>query len=381
MALSACTSVPPVRVEPAPPQPSPMPAPPPAAKALPRLQLASFTDIVGWRSDDLREAWKPFLASCEVLNRKPEWRNTCNAALAVDAGNASAIRTFFETYFLPHRVINADNSEVGLVTGYYEPLLRGARKRGGPYQVPLFRVPEDMLVVDLSAAYPELKGMRLRGRLAGNRVLPYPTRAEIAQSNTLAGKELLWVDNAIDAFFLEVQGSGRVELADTKETVRVAYADQNGHAYRSIGRYLVDKGEMTLDQANADSIKAWFIANPARRQELLNANPSVVFFREEKLAPPFPGPKGALGVPLTAGRSIAVDPSTVPLGAPVFLATTQPNSALPLQRLMMAQDTGGAIRGGVRADFFWGFGKQAGELAGRMKQQGAMWVLLPRPQS
>jgi membrane-bound lytic murein transglycosylase A len=167
-------------------------------------------------------------------------------------------------------------------------------------------------------------------------------------------------------------------LMDTKETVRVAYADQNGHPYKSIGRYLVDKGELTLDQASAQSIKAWVVANPGRQQELLNANPSYVFFREEKLTDPKKGPKGALGVPLTPQRSIAVDPQFVPLGVPVFLATTQPGSNVPLQRLMLAQDTGGAIRNAVRADYFWGFGVEAGEKAGKMKQRGMMWILLPR---
>jgi membrane-bound lytic murein transglycosylase A len=198
------------------------------------------------------------------------------------------------------------------------------------------------------------------------------------ESQTLTGKELLWVDDPIEAFFLQVQGSGRVQLSDTKETVRVAYADQNGHPYKSIGRYLVDKGEMTLDQASAQSIKAWFISNPSRQQELLNANPSYVFFKEEKLSDPNRGPKGSLGVPLTPQRSIAVDIQFVPLGVPVFLATTHPNKDTPLQRLMMAQDTGGAIKSAVRADYFWGFGAEAGEKAGKMKQRGMMWVLLPK---
>ena len=158
----------------------------------------------------------------------------------------------------------------------------------------------------------------------------------------------------------------------------MAYADQNGHPYKSIGRYLVDRGELSLEQASMQGIKAWYLANPARQQELLNANPSFVFFKEEKILDPSKGPKGSLGVPLTPQRSIAVDPQFIPLGAPVFVSTTQPNSAIPLRRLVLAQDTGGAIRNPVRADFFWGFGDEAGELAGRMKQGLFMWVLLPR---
>lgn len=313
-----------------------------------------------------------------MLIKRIEWQEVCTAARSVNEADPLAVRNFFETRFVPNRVINGDGTDQGLVTGYYEPLLRGSRRRGGPYQTPLYKAPDDLVIVDLASVYPELKGMRLRGRLAGKRLLPYPTRAEIARDSAMAGRELLWVDNAIEAFFLEVQGSGRVRLAENGETVRVAYADQNGHPYKSIGRYLVDKGEMTLDQASAMTIKNWYLANPARRQELLNANPSVVFFKEEQVASPEEGPKGALGVPLTGGRSIAVDPQTLPLGAPVYLATTRPGSNQVLQRLMLAQDTGGAIRGGVRADFFWGFGSEAGEQAGRMKQPGAMWVLLPR---
>ena len=288
------------------------------------------------------------------------------------------MRAYFETNYVPHQVSNADGSVTGMITGYYEPLLRGARTRGGPFQTALYRAPEDLLTIDLASLYPELKNMRLRGRLVGNKVVPYFSRADMVQQETLAGKELLWVDNAIEAFFLQVQGSGRVYLEDSKETVRVAYAEQNGHPYKSIGRYLVDQGELKLEQASAQSIIAWAAANPGRQQELLNANPSFVFFREEALIDPSKGPKGALGVPLTAQRSIAIDPQFIPLGAPVFLVATQPGSNVPLRRLMLAQDTGGAIRNAVRADFFWGFGAEAGQLAGKMKQTGMLWVLLPK---
>lgn len=355
--------------------------PPPAKSAeMPKelFRATTFAMVPGWEADNLREAWPAFLTSCEVLVRKPDWKEPCQVAGAVDPGNEKAIRVFFESFFLPYQVFNQDGSDNGLVTGYYEPLLRGARKRGGPYQTPLHRAPEDLLTIDLSAVYPELKSMRLRGKLVGNKVVPYPSRADMAQSNVLVGRELVWVDDPVEAFFLQVQGSGRVQLADTKETIRVAYADQNGHPYKSIGRYLVDRGEMTLDQASAQSIQAWFVANPARQQELLNANPSYVFFREEKLADPNKGPKGALGVPLTPQRSIAVDPQFIPLGVPVFLATSQPGKDVPLHRLMVAQDTGGAIRNPVRADYFWGFGAEAGDKAGKMKQRGRMWVLFPK---
>ncbi|CAN5201730.1 murein transglycosylase A [soil metagenome] len=376
--MVACTvpleKTPPI-VAPQVPAVAPLPS---AVKPVATFKAVSFASLPGWDKDDLREAWPAFRASCEVLAKKDEWREICTVARDVDQASERAIRTFFESFFLPYQVINPDGTENGLVTGYYEPLLRGSRKRGGRFQYPLHRPPEDMLSVDMASVYPDLKGMRLRGRLVGNKVVPYFSRGELEQSGALAGKELLWVDDPIEAFFLEVQGSGRVQVDDSKETVRVAYADQNGHPYKSIGRYLVDKGEMTLSQASAQSIKAWFVAHPSRQQELLHANPSYVFFKEEKVTDPTIGPKGAFGVNLTPQRSIAIDKQFLPLGVPVFLSTTQPNSDAPLQRLMLAQDTGGAIRNAVRADYFWGFGAAAGEQAGRMKQRGMMWILMPK---
>lgn len=342
------------------------------------LRVVSFTDLVGWAEDDLRQAWPAFIASCDVLGKRAVWKEVCASAVMVNAEDVTEVRNFFEGQFIPHVVNNADGSMSGTVTGYYEPLLRGSRTRNGKYQIPLFRVPEDLLTIDLSAVYPELKNMRLRGRVVGNKVVPYFSRAEITDKNSLAGKELVWVDNAVEAFFLQIQGSGRVYLEETQETIRVAYGDQNGHPYKSIGRFLVERGDLKLEQASAQGIAAWAAANPTRVQELLNVNPSVVFFKEEKLTAASKGPKGALGVPLTAQRSIAIDAQFIPLGVPVFLSTTQPNSDVPLRRLMLAQDTGGAIRGAVRADFFWGFGAEAGERAGKMKQVGSMWVLLPK---
>lgn len=350
----------------------------PATKPADILRSTTFSTLPGWGRDDLRQAWPAFLASCQVLAKQIGWQEPCSIGRDVNAADSRAVRSFFEAFFVPYQVFNQDGSDSGLVTGYYEPLLRGARKRGGPYQTPLYRVPDDLLTIDLASVYPQLQGLRLRGRVAGSKVVPYFPRAELGKSKALAGKELLWVDDPIEAFFLQVQGSGRVRLAGGNETVRVAYADQNGYPYRSIGRYLVEQGELTLEQASAQGIKAWAAANPARRQALLDVNPSYVFFREEKIANPNVGPKGALGVPLTPLRSIAVDARFVPSGVPVFLSTTYPNSEARLQRLMLAQDTGGAIKGAVRADVFWGFGAAAGEQAGRMKQRGQMWVLWPK---
>lgn len=362
----------PTQVPPTVPPTTPPPAQPPA----PLFTPVAFEALPGWQQDDLRQAWPAFQASCRALGAKADWKSVCAAAKTVDGGDGAAVRRFFETNFVPNLVRAADGADSGLVIGYYEPFLRGARKRGGANQTPLYKVPDDLVTVDLGSVYPSLKGMRLRGRLSGKTVVPYSSRAEIERAR-IPGKELVWVDDPVEAFFLEVQGSGRVRL-DDGETVRVAYADQNGHPYKAIGRWLVEQGELTSAEASAQGIKAWIAAHPERRQELFNVNPSYIFFREERLPDPSVGPKGALGVPLTPTRSVAIDPSFLPLGAPIYLSTTEPASTTPLQRLVMGQDTGGAIRGAVRADFFFGFGGQAPDNAGRMKQRGQLWVLLPR---
>lgn len=353
-----------------------VPAEPPKPAAAPLFTPGTFADLPGWQDDDQREAWSAFMASCSVLGRRAQWAEPCAIARGVDAGDLAAVRTFFESNFVPNLVRTKEGAQSGMITGYYEAMLRGSRSRSDVYQTPLYRVPDDLLTIDLSEVYPQLKNMRLRGRVVGKKVVPYDTRAQI-DTGKLAGNELLWVDDPVEAFFLEVQGSGRV-LLDSGETVRVAYADQNGHPYKAIGRWLVEQGVMPANQVSAQSIKAWIEANPHRRQELFNANPSYIFFREERLPDPSVGPKGALGVPLTPARSVAIDPSFIPLGAPIYLSTTEAGSDVPMRRLVMGQDTGGAIRGEVRADFFYGFGPEAADKAGRMKQPGTVWVLLPK---
>jgi membrane-bound lytic murein transglycosylase A len=349
----------------------------PATKPAPvsPLRAASWDAVAGWREDNPQLAWSAFLASCGALKKQTAWQSVCSVASALNEPSRDTLYRFFETSFTPYQVVNADGSDSGLVTGYYEPLLNGSRQRSARYHVPVYGVPDDLLVVDLAEVYPELKSMRLRGRIDGKRVVPYFDRAQIdAGTAPVAGKELVWVEDTIELFFMQIQGSGRVKL-ENNGTISLGYAEQNGYPYRSIGRLLVDRGDLPLEKASMQGIKAWAKQNPGKLQELLNYNASYVFFRE--MPPGLPGPLGALGVPLTARRSIAVDARYVPLGVPVFLATTQPNSRQPLNRLMLAQDTGGAIRGAVRADFFWGFGDEAAQLAGRMRQSGKMWVLLP----
>ncbi|MEW6314520.1 MAG: murein transglycosylase A [Pseudomonadota bacterium] len=350
--------------------------PPPAPPAVPALQATTWDALPNWREADLDATWSAFLQSCRAIGQKPEWRSNCEAALQLQAPQRDAIRDFFESRFTPYQVRNPDGGEEGTITGYYEPLLNGSRTPSATYRYPIYAAPDDLLIVDLSSVYPELKSMRLRGRLEGKKVVPYYSREQIESGKApLQGRELAWVDNAVELFFLQIQGSGRIKL-DSGETLRVGYAEQNGYPYKSIGKHLVERGEMTLDQASMQGIKAWAARNPGKLNEVLNYNASYVFFRE--LPDNDDGPLGALGVPLTPGRSIAVDPRTIPQGAPVFLSTTWPNSNEPLRRLMLAQDTGGAIRGAVRADFFWGFGEEAATQAGKMKQPGRMWVLLPQ---
>jgi len=337
----------------------------------------AWTEIPEWAREPLRDALPAFMRGCPVLEKRAEWKAACVAGAALGTNSTErAIAAYFERYFEPHQAINADETTSGMVTGYYEPLLRGNRTRTEKFKYPLYAPPPDLLTIDLTGLHPDLKHRRLRGRIEGNKVVPYLSRADIdAEPAPLKGGELAWVDNAIEVFFLHIQGSGQVEMPDG-ERLRLGYADQNGHPFKGLGRLLIQRGELTLERASMQGIKEWARKNPRKVQEYLNANPSYVFFRE--LPKDLPGPIGSLGVPLTAERSIAVDPRVVPLGAPVFLATTYPNSPRPLNRLMVAQDTGGAIAGGVRVDFFWGFGDAAGNQAGKMRQSGRTWVLLPK---
>jgi membrane-bound lytic murein transglycosylase A len=374
LALVGCGTA---RTSPAvPPATKETPPPPRIAGDAGRLEPASWSDLPDWRGDDPAQAWGAFQASCGVLESQESWRDICSSAALITSPDSETARRFFEVNLTPFLLTRPSGEDEGLMTGYYEPSLSGSRSRSERYRHPLYGVPADLLVVDLSEAYPELKGMRLRGRLDGRRVVPYYDRAQIEQGPAaLSGTEIAWVDDAIELFFLQIQGSGRIEL-ESGETLRVGYADQNGFPYRSIGAHLVERGELTLESVSMQSIQAWARAHPDEVPGLLNHNASYVFFRE--LPAGLPGPLGSLGVPLTSQRSVAVDPAVVPLGSPVYVATTQPSSGRPLNRLMLAQDTGGAIRGPLRADFFWGSGRDAALEAGRMRQPLRMWVLLPR---
>jgi membrane-bound lytic murein transglycosylase A len=340
------------------------------------LQPASWDDLHGFSEDDLEAAWSAWLQSCSTLINRQPWLVACAAAAQLQQPGDEAIASYFRQHFNVFQVTNTDGGATGLITGYYQPVLQGSRTRSAEYRYPLYSRPDDLITVELAGLYPELAHKRIRGRFNGQKLVPYYSRSEIdIQPSPLSGRELVWVDDIIDLFFLQIQGSGIIELEGGKR-IQVGYADQNGHAYRSIGRVLIERGEIAPEQASMQGIKQWARSHPQQLRELLDANPSYVFFRE--LPAGLPGPLGALGVPVTAERSVAIDPRHIPLGAPVFLATTYPNSSQPLNRLMLAQDTGGAIKGGVRADFYWGAGDVAGQRAGAMKQSGKIWVLLPK---
>ena len=358
------------------PAPAP-PAPTPPVEYRGRLDPATWPELPDWGEESLRPSLEAFARSCSVLGERNEWMAACVAALAVPpAASEAQVALYFQAWFDPYRVVNADDTTTGMVTGYYEPLLHGSRTRTARYRYPIYGAPPDLLTIDLSSLYPDLKHRRLRGRLEGNRVVPYYSRGDIdSDPALLKGLEIAWVDDEIDDFFLHIQGSGQIQLPDGQR-IRVGYADQNGHPFRSLGALLIRRGEIPPERASMQGIKEWARRHKRKVKRYLDENPSFVFFRE--LPNDLPGPIGALGVPLTPRRSIAVDPRVIPLGAPVYLATTRPNTDEPLERLMVAQDTGGAINGAVRADFFWGFGDAAGALAGKMRQAGRMWVLLPK---
>ncbi len=348
------------------------------------LKPASWSDLPGWSDDQaLTEATPALLQSCNALGKKNGWQEACNGIRSMsdaDRKNPATLRAYYQKFYKPFQLVQNDGATNGLFTGYYEPLLLGAREHSAQARYPVYGVPATLLTLELGDLFPELKGKRVRGRLSdGNKVVPYWTREQIdADPARMNAKTLAWVDDPIELFFLQIQGSGRIQMPDGSRQ-RIGYADQNGQPYRSIGTVLIRRGDLTSDKASMQGIQNWARNNPGKVQALLNENPSYVFFRNlpTDANNPDAGPPGALGVPLTPGRSIAIDPRATPLGAPVWLDTSYPNTSKPMQRLVLAQDTGGAIKGAVRADFFWGFGAEAGKEAGRMKQTGQMWVLLP----
>jgi membrane-bound lytic murein transglycosylase A len=352
------------------------------------LTETAFSQLPGWQTDSVAEALPALRRSCARLlgqpSRRPlgpnglagmvrDWRHPCATLEQLPAGDDAALRAVLEAGFVPFEVAGPDTAE-GLFTGYYEAELRGAARPDGVYRWPLFTLPEDMVTVELALFRADLQGERIYGRVQEGRLVPYYSRAEIDDGAlTGRGLELLWVDDPVDAFFLHVQGSGQVALPDGS-TIRVGFAGSNGRTFYAIGRALVDEGRVPRNRASMQGIRTWLRGNPQKAAAVMQRNPRYIFFRRIDGE----GPIGAQGVALTAGRSLAVDPAFLPLGAPVWLDTTWPASDRPLRRLMVAQDSGSAIKGPVRGDFFWGAGEPALEQAGRMKQRGAYYLLLPR---
>lgn len=363
-------------------------------KAALTIKPASFSDLDGWNNDDFKGFMNAYKTSCaRILKRSPsekfssdpawgtyaDWQAPCRSANSVDANSAASVRAFLENNFKVMQATASGNPE-GLFTGYYESTLNGSRKQGGVYQHPLLGRPNDLVMVELGDFREELKGQRIAGRVLDGKLKPYENRAAIVSGKMPAAqyKPLVWLDDPHDAFFVQVQGSGIVHLAEGG-TMRVGYAAQNGHAYNAIGRELVKRGIYKKEEVSMESIRTWMLQNPDKAEELMNTNPSYVFFTEMPDDGTGAGPQGGEGVKLTAGRSIAIDRGKLPYGFPLFLiADYADETGKPIRKAMMAQDTGGAIRGAVRGDYYWGSGLTAEKMAGPMKAKGRYYFLLPK---
>lgn len=333
-------------------------------RARARWVAAAWSDLPGWSGDRPSELWPALLRGCD--KPAPGWAALCaQARSAVASGNSfsdDATRAWLERRLQPYRVEALDGASEGLITGYFEPLLDASRAPRGAFRFPIHAPPSD-----LASRTPYWSRQQLES-------LPGAQAA-------LRGREIAYLNDPLDVLLLQVQGSGRLSLVQpdgSRRLVRVAYAAHNDQPYQSVGRWLIDQGELRPGEASWPAIRQWAKQNPRRVTEMLWANPRVVFFREEPLPDPRLGPRGAQAVPLTPLRSVAVDPLSVPYGTPLWLDTTEPLSNTPLRRIVMAQDTGSAIVGAVRADFFWGWGDEAEAQAGRMKQGLRMWALWPR---
>ncbi|HEY4076853.1 MAG TPA: murein transglycosylase A [Rhizomicrobium sp.] len=343
-----------------------------------RLTRTGFSDLPGWRQGDMQAALASFRRSCAVLMAKPDtaamggagyagtvsdWRGVCT-----DAGGDP--RNFFERNFTAYAV---SAGEDGLFTGYYEPQISASRKRHGAFQTAVYGLPPDLVRADLGAFIPKLKGEHISGRMDGQRLVPYAARAEIDAHGIAAAPVLFYTDDAVAFFFLQIQGSGRVRF-DDGSAVRIAYAGENGRPYTAIGRTLIAEGALTRETVSLQTIRAWLLANPKRARAVMEGNESYIFFKETPLGDKALGSAGSLGAALTPGASLAVDLRLHALGVPFYVDAGGDD---PMQALMIAQDTGGAIRGAVRGDIFFGFGARAEARAGVMKAPGHLYLLLP----
>ncbi len=372
------------------------PTPEPAvAEIAPKLNLqkVAYSELPGWTEDAVGDALPALRASCrklmrrddnrlvgrdEVAGRVRHWRQACIAAAQVDEKNTQESRHFFERYFTPFLAMNHDEPE-GRFTGYYEASLRGSRTRKGPYQFPLYKRPSDLVMVNMRNFTSAPKRRRIAGKVVRGSLKPYFTRKQIRRG-ALANQslELVWIDDPVDGFFTQIQGSGLVTL-DDGSTMRIGYAAQNGHSYTAIGRELARDGHITKAQMSMQSIRAWLTNNPQAADEMMDRNHAYVFFQEGKGS----GPVGSQNVALTPERSAAIDRNFIPQSVPLFIDTQildqDGTTTIPFQQLLIAQDSGGAIRGPVRADIFWGAGERASAIAGHLKSRGRYFLLLPNP--
>lgn len=329
-----------------------------------RMEPVSFAEIKGFFEDDLNYALEVFKKDCQKSKKYEQFKSVCQKAQYETDG-----RKFFIVNFQPYKLYDSNSHDEGTITGYYEPLLYGSLKKSARYKYPVYKIAKNLITSDNA----NLEGYKSRGKLVGKKIVPYDTRKEIESNPNNPNLEVIaYVDDKFDLFFLHIQGSGKIQL-DNGKLINVAYAEQNGRAYTSIGGYLISQGLMTKDEMSVQSMKKFFANNPSKMDYIFNLNESYIFFKISNQAA-----TGALNTVLTPKRNLAVDKSYIPLGTPVFLNTQNPVSKQPINQMMVAADVGGAIKGEIRADFFWGFGKDAFEYAGRMKEKGKMYILLPK---
>ena len=328
------------------------------------MKAVTFNEIEGFFEDDLDHALDVFKKDCDKSKKYDLFKDICHKAQFQSDG-----RKFFIINFLPYKLYDSKSSDEGIITGYYEPLLYGSLIKTKRYKYPVYKIPKDLIVSD----DPKLKDYKLRGKIVENKILPYDTRKEIESNPNNPNYEVIaYVDDKFDLFSLQIQGSGKIQLEDGS-MINIGYAQQNGWPFTGISSYMLEKGYVTRNDLSIQRIKNFFIENPSKIDEVLNTNDSYIFFRISK-----EGASGSLGSVLTAKRNLAVDREFVPLGMPVFLNTKNPITKEAINQLMVAADVGGAIKGEIRADFFWGFGSDAFEYAGRMKEKGKMYVLMPK---
>jgi membrane-bound lytic murein transglycosylase A len=358
----------------------------------PTFSAVTFADVPGWRRDDHASALQAFQRSCSrvlaaakagsasgAVPPQPGFLAACDVAIKLGAAPASAddARKFFESHFTPHRVVHAAGQ--GLLTGYYEPVIDGDRKASPRFKVPVYRRPADLANIVDERMRGAKSGNLTHGRKTASGVMPYATRAQI-EGGALAGQglELVYLADAVDVFFMQVQGSGRIRLPGG-DMIRIHYDGKNGHPYISVGRHLIDTGVLTADKMSLDALGTWLRADPERGRKAMWQNASYVFFRELK-GEDANGPLGVLDIPLTDGRSLAVDAGVHSIGTPIFVSAptlSHATKGAAFERLMIAQDVGSAIKGPERGDIYFGSGDVAGKLAGITKHPGNFFVLLP----